>query len=152
MFNKKLLNYLVMFVAMASILVLTGSWANIVSADSHIILATDFEDGTTQGWGPRGSVTVEAITEDAQSGSYSLKTTGRTANWNGPSINVLGSLQPGGVYEISGYVKLVAGQPASRLIISMQRTPLGGDTSYDWIVPSAEDGVTDAEWVFLQGQ
>jgi endo-1,4-beta-xylanase len=150
--NKKTTKYVVMFVALASLLILTGSWANVVSADSHVILETDFEDGTTQGWGPRGDVTLEAVTEDAQSGSYSLKTTGRTANWNGPSINVMGMLQPGGVYEVSGYVKLAQGQPASQLIMSMQRTPVGGDTAYDWIAPSAEDGVTDAEWVFLQGE
>lgn len=152
MSRKRLLNMLVMFLAMALLLVVSGFPSRTTLADSHVIVQNDFEDGTTQGWGPRGSVTVEAVTEDAQSGSYSLKTTGRTANWHGPSLNVLGMMQPGGVYEISGYVKLTAGQPASRLIISMQRTPVGGDTAYDWIAPSAEDGVTDADWVFLQGQ
>ena len=115
-------------------------------------IKTDFEDGTTQGWKPRGTATVKTVNEVAQSGAKSLKVTGRTSAWHGSSLNVLGSLQPGAVYEISGYVKLVAGQPASRLIITMQRTPAGGTTSYDWIAPSAVNGVTDAKWVLLKGQ
>jgi endo-1,4-beta-xylanase len=116
------------------------------------IVQNDFEDGTEQGWGERGDAVVEAVTEAAHTGSYSLKTTGRTAGWHGASLNVLGMLQPGVVYEISGYVRLVAGQPASQLIVTMQRTPVEGDTAYEWIVASAEGGVTDAGWVLLQGQ
>jgi endo-1,4-beta-xylanase len=143
-----------LFVALAFVtsLLFPPGLVNTVAADSTII-QNGFEDGTTQGWGPRGSgVTVEAVTEAANSGSYSLKTTGRTSNWHGPSLNVLGVLEKGAVYEVSGYVRLVTGQPASRIIISMQRTPVGEDTAYDWIAPSEPGGVTDAGWVLLQGQ
>ncbi|MBN1428650.1 MAG: endo-1,4-beta-xylanase, partial [Anaerolineae bacterium] len=118
----------------------------------EIILENSFEDGTTQGWSPRGDAVLEASTEAANTGDYSLKTTGRVNGWNGPSLNVLGLLHKETTYTFSVYVRLVEGQPASRLILSMQRTPLEGDTAYEWIAPSAEEGVTDAEWVHLQGQ
>lgn len=151
MFRVKLLTLLVMFLTITGLLFISGS-RHTLYADDHILIENDFEDGTTQGWGPRGDAIVEASTEDANSGTYSLKTTGRTQGWHGPSQNVLGMMQPGGIYEVSGYVKLVAGQTPSQIIIAMQRTPSGGDTSYDWIAPSADAGVTDAGWVFLQGQ
>ena len=99
-----------------------------------------------------GNVTLKNVNEAAQSGARSLKVTGRTAGWNGPNLNVLGTLQPGTLYEISGYVKLAAGQSASQMMITMQRKPVGGNISYDRIVTSAVNGVTSANWVFLQGQ
>ncbi len=112
----------------------------------------DFEDGTTQGWVPRGEASVNVATGVVHSGSYSLLTTDRKADWHGAIVNMLGLLEPGSTYEIGGYVRLAGGEPASRVIITMQRTPVGGGTKYEWIAPSAENGVTDAEWVYLQGQ
>lgn len=39
----------------------------------------DFEKGDVQGWIPRGAgVSVSSVNEAAQSGSYSLKATGRS--------------------------------------------------------------------------
>ena len=49
-------------------------------------LASDFEDGTLQGWIPRGGVTLTNTTEQAFAGTRSLKTTGRTAGFMGPSF------------------------------------------------------------------
>ncbi len=112
----------------------------------------DFEDGTSQGWIPRGGTSVSVATEVAYSGSNSLLTSNRTENWHGVTVNMLGLLQAGETYEISAYVKLAEGEPASRVILTMQRTPKGGDPAYEWISPSSADGVTDAEWVYLKGQ
>jgi hypothetical protein len=64
---------------------------------------------------------------------------------------MLGLLEPGNTYIIGAYVRLAEGEPASRVIVTMQRTPVDGDTVYEWIVPSAEGGVTDGEWVYLEG-
>src|SRR6516164_7129326 len=58
-------------------------------------IQNDFEDGTTQGWGPFGSPTVANSTEAAFSGTHSLKTTNRTASFNGPSISLQGKLIKG---------------------------------------------------------
>src|SRR5438309_787844 len=51
-------------------------------------MQSDFEDGTLQGWIPRGPVTLTSSTDAAFGGTHSLKTTGRTAGFNGPSLNL----------------------------------------------------------------
>ncbi|MCX7680629.1 MAG: carbohydrate binding domain-containing protein, partial [Anaerolineae bacterium] len=112
-----------------------------------------FESGTTEGWFPRGQdVTLAASTEAARSGNYSLKVTGRTASWNSPGLNVLGRIQPNGTYEIEGCMRLVAGQAVTqtRGIISMERTLLDGSKRWDWVAPSAPNGVTAAGWTCLK--
>lgn len=109
-----------------------------------------FEDGA-QGWTPRGEASVSVAADVAHSGSRSLLVTNRAANWQGATVDVSQLLKPGKTYKVGGYVRLAQGAPASRVIITMQRTPTGGDTVYEWIAPSAEKGVTDAEWVQLQG-
>src|SRR5438046_1355753 len=124
----------------------------VIAADPQVVVQNDFEDGTTQGWIPRGPVSLASVTEAAHTGTHSLKTTGRTANWNGPSLDVRTLLQKGATYQISGHVRLVTGQPASTLIFTVQRTPVGGTTAYDRVVASPTNGVTDAGWVQLQGQ
>jgi endo-1,4-beta-xylanase len=111
----------------------------------------DFEDGS-QGWLPRGEAFVSVSSDVAYSGSQSLLVSDRTADWHGATIDVKNLLEPDKTYDISGYVRLVNGEPDSRVIITMQRTPTGGDPAYEWIAPSSQDGVTDSEWVYLQGQ
>lgn len=122
-----------------------------VSPTAEGTIQFDFEDGA-QGWGPRGEATVSVADDVAHSGAHSLLVTNRTAAWHGVALDVSQLLEPGNMYEIGGYVRLAEGAPASRVIITMQRTPSGGDTAYEWIAPSAENGVTDGEWVHLQGQ
>ena len=70
-------------------------------------ISTNFEDGGTDGWGSRsGSSTVANSTAAAHSGAASLLTTGRIANWDGPSISVSNKMYPGSIYNISGWVLL----------------------------------------------
>ncbi|MBN2394400.1 MAG: endo-1,4-beta-xylanase [Anaerolineae bacterium] len=122
-----------------------------VEPPAEAVIQYDFEDGA-QGWGPRGEATVDVADDVAHSGAHSLLVTNRTAAWHGVALDVSKVLEPGNMYEIGGYVRLAEGAPPSRVIITMQRTPSGGDTVYEWIAPSAENGVTDGEWVHLQGQ
>ncbi|HEY0734399.1 MAG TPA: endo-1,4-beta-xylanase [Herpetosiphonaceae bacterium] len=120
------------------------------AADPVVLVQSNFEDGTTQGWGPRGSgVVVAATDETSHAGTYSLKTTGRTENWHGPSLDLTGRLQQGATYAVEGYVRLVAGQPASTLKVTVQRETSAG-TQWDQVASS--DGVTDAAWVRLAGE
>jgi len=111
----------------------------------------DFEDGT-QGWMPRGESFVSVSSGVAYSGDQSLIVSDRSADWHGATIDVKNLMEPDKTYDVSGYVRLADGEPESRVIITMQRTPSGGSTVYEWIAPSAQDGVTDSEWVYLQGQ
>jgi endo-1,4-beta-xylanase len=120
-------------------------------ASAQAVVQNDFEDGTLQGWIPRGgTVVLTNTTEAAATGARSLKTTGRTAGFNGPSLNVLSTLSRGTVYQITASVRLVAGQAADSLKITVQRTPVGGSTAFDQVTPST--AVTDAGWVTLTGQ
>jgi endo-1,4-beta-xylanase len=123
-----------------------------VMAQGGPLVQNDFEDGTVQGWIPRGgSVSLTSTTEAAHAGTRSLKTTGRTANFHGPSKDLLSTLSPGTIYQITAWVRLVAGQPASTLRVTMQRTPTGGSNAFDTVASSPNNGVTDAAWVMLQG-
>jgi endo-1,4-beta-xylanase len=116
-----------------------------------VVVQYDFED-SIGGWAPRGEASVSVVDDVAYSGAHSLLVTQRTAAWHGATVDVSGMLQPGNVYEIGGYVRLAEGASPSQVILTMQRTPTGGATVYEWIAPSAENSVTDGAWVHLQGQ
>jgi len=113
------------------------------------VVSHGFEDGTTQGWVARGSVTLASTTEAAQAGAASLRTTGRTATWQGPALDLRTRLTPGITHQISGWVRLVAGQPASSLKFTVESTPVGGSTTYTQV--NTPQTVTDTGWVYLQG-
>jgi endo-1,4-beta-xylanase len=119
------------------------------SAGAQVVQAT-WEDGTTQGWTPFGNVTLTNSAAAARSGSRSLLTTGRTATFNGPALNLTGKLVPDATYQISAWVRLPAGTPATQVRLSMQRTA-GGSTSYDSVAASAAAGVTDGGWTQITG-
>ena len=63
------------------------------AAHAQTIVQDDWEDGTLQGWGPFGSVTLANSTAVAHGGTHSLLTTNRTAGFNGPSLNVTNLLK-----------------------------------------------------------
>ncbi|TYB66088.1 1,4-beta-xylanase [Nonomuraea sp. PA05] len=110
-------------------------------------LTYDFEDGTAQGWGPRGGgVTVTVTPDAARTGSGGLAVSGRTATWHGASIT--GPFVRGVGYTVTAYARLVAGQPASTIAMTVQRTPTGGETTYERVAAAT---VTDGEWVRLSG-
>ncbi|SDH02042.1 endo-1,4-beta-xylanase [Nonomuraea jiangxiensis] len=110
-------------------------------------LTYDFESGTAQGWGPRGdgvSVTVSAAA--ARTGAGGLLTTGRTATWHGASIPA--PFARGIGYQVTAYARLVSGQSAGTIALTVQRTPTGGATTYERVAAAT---VTDGEWVRLSG-
>ncbi|MGN9837816.1 endo-1,4-beta-xylanase [Nonomuraea sp. H19] len=110
-------------------------------------LTYDFEDGTTQGWSPRGDgVSVTATTDAAHEGTRSLVTTGRTATWHGASLPA--PFVKGVTYRVTAYARLAGGQPAGTIALTVQRTPTGGTTTYERVAAAT---VTDGEWVRLAG-
>ncbi len=115
------------------------------------ILQDDFEDGTTQGWIPFGSGTVTNSTTVAYTGTHSLESSGRTATYNGPSLDLTSTLLAGATYQISVEVQLVSGGSPSTLTMTMKRTPSGASAQYDQIAATATNAVTDSGWVTLQG-
>ncbi|HEY6403536.1 MAG TPA: carbohydrate binding domain-containing protein, partial [Blastocatellia bacterium] len=122
-----------------------------VIAQTGAVVQNDFEDGSLQGWIPRGPVTLTNTAEvPAQGGTRSLKTTGRTAGFNGPSLNAFGLLTKGATYQVTAWVRLVAGEAPTQIRVTMQRTTASGN-NFDSIASSSATGVTDAAWTQLSG-
>jgi endo-1,4-beta-xylanase len=111
-------------------------------------ISTDFEDGGLDGWSSRsGSSTVANSTAAAHTGTHSLLTTGRIANWDGPSINVSNKMYNGSRYNISGWVMLTPADGSSHVINVSLQTTLSGNTSYPSV--TGYPGVTvaaDGQW------
>ena len=111
-------------------------------------ISSTFEDDTTDGWGSRsGSSTVAASTAAAHSGTHSLLTTGRTANWDGPSISVSDKMYVGSTYNVSVWVRLVPTDGSSHVINMSLQTTLSGTASYPGV--SGYPGITvpaDGAW------
>jgi endo-1,4-beta-xylanase len=111
----------------------------------------NFDDGTTQGWVPRDdsqSVVVEGSQEQFRSGLNSLKTTGRTKDWHGPSINVFDKITKNAKYDVSAFVKLV-GTPTSSHPIKIS-AELDASGSKSWVT-IASGAVTGTDWIELKG-
>jgi len=117
-------------------------------AAAQVIVSHDFEDGSTQGWFPRGGHALENSMDVANGGIRSLKTTGRTDTWMGPGLDLRTTLVAGATYQISGWVRLVAAEPATNLQFTVQRQPAGGSSDFQ---PIASAAVTDGAWVLVEG-
>lgn len=115
---------------------------------SVTLLTSTYEDGTTEGWGPRGDVQVVNSAEAAHSGTRSLAVTGRTQNWQGPVIDLLGRVQPGVTYTVTAWVRAAAGVGSARARLSMEQR-LNDTPRYDWVAPTTT--VTDSAWTKLTG-
>ncbi len=111
-------------------------------------ITSTFEDGTTDGWSSRsGSSTVAVASGVAHTGTYSLLTTGRTANWDGPSISVSDKMYVGSTYNLSVWVLLTPTDGSSHVINMSLQTTTSGTTSYPSV--SSYPGVTvvaDGNW------
>src|SRR5262245_18157809 len=140
--------------ALPSVLLLAFLAAPAPARGQTNVVFNDFEDGTAQGWIPRGPVTLtnteEVGSRTGGAGTHSLRTTGRTQGFHGPSLNTLPLLTKGATYQVSVWARLVAGQAPAQLRVTMQRT-VGGVNNFDTVAQSAANGVTDAGWVQMTG-
>ncbi|MCM3629844.1 carbohydrate binding domain-containing protein [Paenibacillus glycanilyticus] len=74
---------------------------------SAVKLATDFEDGTVQGWhGRGGNEVLSAAGAAAHTGTYGLQVTGRSQSWNGPQLDVTSIMTEGKIYALTAWVKV----------------------------------------------
>jgi len=91
----------------------------------EVIFATGFEDGeVTEHFTRRGETEVlEATTEYAHTGDYSLCVSGREKNWNGPQFRLDdGTCEANTEYYVNAWVM---GQYYTTVTLSMQYTPEG---------------------------
>ncbi|HXU61480.1 MAG TPA: endo-1,4-beta-xylanase [Polyangia bacterium] len=112
-------------------------------------IQSDFEDGTTQGWGPFGSPTVANSTAVAFSGTHSLLTTNRTGTFMGPSLDITSQVLAGATYKVSLQGRLQAGQAATTLTVTVMRTMSDGTQHFDSVVTGVS--ATDQSWSALTG-
>jgi hypothetical protein len=114
-------------------------------ADTNIVTNGGFESGT-DGWSDRGC-SISAVTEPVHSGSGSAKAYGRSEEWQGIRQSVLGKMQDGETYQISGWVRLEDAN-SSTVIVSVEQADDGG-TNY---INVARAEATNSDWVQLSGE
>jgi endo-1,4-beta-xylanase len=111
-------------------------------------ITSTFEDGGLDGWSSRtGNSALTNSTAAAHSGTHSLLITGRTANYDGPQINVSNKMYSGSKYNISAWVMLSPTDGSNHVVNMSLQTTLDGNTSFPSITPYP--GITvpaDGNW------
>ncbi|MGF7031640.1 endo-1,4-beta-xylanase [Paenibacillus mucilaginosus] len=120
-----------------------------VSAANMLLLQHDFEDAAVAGWTGRGGVEILAASPGAaHSGVYGMQVDGRTKGWHGPSLEVTPLMRAGQSYVVSGWLKLPAGSPNTKVYLSLQHSLAAGE-QYEQIASAA---VTSSGWVKIEAQ
>lgn len=127
-------------------LLITFAVVPCVCAGENLLTNPDFESGNTAGWTNWGC-SLAAVQEQSHTGDYSLLASRRTQTWQGPVRSLLGLLEDGRAYDISGWVRL---QNASSddIALTIQQTDSSG-TQYHAV------GRTTAysdRWISLSGE
>ncbi|WP_233261800.1 endo-1,4-beta-xylanase [Vitiosangium sp. GDMCC 1.1324] len=118
-------------------------------SQNTLLLQTDFEDGTTQGWTGRGGVeTLAAASDAARNGSYGLKVGNFKQSWHGPTLDVTAYMEPGQTYVFSGWIKLPQGVSNTTVYMTMQRK-VPSTTYYEQLY---FDTATSSNWVNFKAQ
>ena len=121
-----------------------------IPEDERVAIFTDFEDGTSQGWGARNDnedLTVADI--GANDSSHSLLVENRQSSSDAALIEFLDKMHPGYEYEFSLWVRLAEGEEDTPLKLSAAET-VNDETSYYPPVISPTMATAD-DWVLLEG-
>jgi endo-1,4-beta-xylanase len=87
-----------------------------------LISSSDFEDGTLQGWGPRGTEKVQVTQAVAHSGKSSLMVSNRTTTWQGPIHILDAKLAAGGTYVVKGFIRYDEGPAMANFMVSVEKS------------------------------
>lgn len=117
-------------------------------ADKLDVFKYDFEDGSQQGWGLRGTMFLAVTPEAARSGKAGLAATGRGANWAGPSLSVGTILKKDAVYKLTAFARLSKPPASPSQIKFTMEEKAGGGTA--WKTVASADAKDDT-WVQLTG-
>jgi len=113
-------------------------------AGTNLVENPGFEDGTT-GWAGR-SCTIETVTSPVHNGAFCAKASGRTETWQGIKQSMLGKMQSGKTYQISGWVR-IENADSETVTVSVEQTDDAG-TQY---INVASDVGSNIEWIELKG-
>jgi endo-1,4-beta-xylanase len=115
-----------------------------------------FQDGGLDGWEPFGSVTLTNTVSpiaDPVGNAHSLLTSGRTATFMGPSLNLLNvsGVVAGAIYRVTAYVLLAAPDSSNPTVtISTKRTDCSTSSgAFSNLVTSA--ALSGTVWTKVQG-
>ena len=122
-----------------------------VSSQDNSGIITTFADGSLDGWSSRtGNSTLTNVVPpvlDPSQDARALLTTGRSANFDGPQIDVSNKMYVGSEYNISAWVLLTPADGSSHVINMSLQTTLNGTVSFPSL--TAYPGVTvpaDGQW------
>jgi endo-1,4-beta-xylanase len=120
------------------------------------VASFNFADGGVDGWVPFGSPTLSNAVSpvpDPAGNAHSLLTSGRTASFMGPSLNLLNvnGIVAGATYSVSAYVLLAAPDSSNPTVtISTKRTDCGNTTgAFSNLGTSA--ALSSTAWTKVQG-
>lgn len=118
------------------------------------VVAWNFANSSTEGWGPFGSVQVTSMPPpvlDPAGDADALLTTNRSATYMGPSIDLAGvsGIVAGATYQVTAYVLLAtADATGPTATFSLKRTDCAG-TTYSNIITSG--ALSSSAWTKVQG-
>lgn len=148
----KLLRIL-LFVVVFTLICLIGNLSVITFANEvspvNLVTNGNFENGDTSGWTGFGGAAISAVKEEAHSGSYSLKTSGRTADWMGPSYNLTGKIVPGKKYSVDFWVKYNSGNDTEQFKATIKATLITGSAMYIGVNDPVK--VNKGQWTEIKG-
>jgi endo-1,4-beta-xylanase len=119
------------------------------------IASYTFQDGGLDGWEPFGSVSLTnqiSPFPDPVGNAHSLLTSGRTATYMGPSLDLLGvnGLVADATYKVTAYVSLAdADASGPTVTMSMKRTDCSSDGTYSNLATSG--ALSNTAWAQVQG-
>ena len=121
------------------------------SAHAQVVAQYDFEDGSLQGWTSFCGASIANTTEVAESGTHSLKVTGRTQNCAGPSIELVSLLVPQATYQITAYMRLTSDEASTDSAnMTIKQVDASSGTTYV-TVGNYTTAVTSSGWTKLTG-
>lgn len=145
----KLTKQLACFIVFAMLIaiILPPSQQVFAKESSITILASDFENGTTQGWAPKGNESLIVSGDDYHSGSHSLYISGRSEDWEGPNYVLTELLAPNRTYSISAWVKLSPGTTPADIKLTMKSSIDGKD---NWEQIGTADQNAASQWTLIK--
>jgi endo-1,4-beta-xylanase len=148
MVNKKILKIITACILIITVISVSVVTILSVKAASALIVH-DFEDGLS-GWVARGTTEiVELSTEEANSGTQSVKISERTATWNGATVDVTDTLSLGVTYTFGVYIKYVGDSYSGTQNFSLQLQYNDGVSDNYMNINTA--AVTKGNWTYLEG-
>ncbi len=125
-----------------------GNSRPIVQDNSGVISSSSFE-AAADGWIKFGDITVSQSTETVKTGSKSLKTSGRSANYHSPRIFLNNLLTVGETYTFFVWVKLAEGSGTVQLTVKSTVNGVTADENVDTYTNLVSTTATANDWVLL---